>query len=229
MAKVSFVLLPGLDGTATLFHRFIDAAPVGLDLRPVRLPAEPLTYDQLAVRIADQLPEGPVVVVAESFSGPIAVALAARRPIAALVFCNSFVAAPRWRALRWFILPMFFDLRPPAFLLRRYLVGPRADDALVRDVGMAVASVPAQVLASRLKSVFGVDKTEAFGAIKVPTLYLRGTEDRLVPESACRRMAATRSITTARLPGPHLLLQANPKGAWDAIGRFLDSAGLSQR
>jgi hypothetical protein len=55
LAKASFVLLPGLDGTATLFHRFIDAASAGVDLHPVRLPAEPFTYDRLADRIANQV------------------------------------------------------------------------------------------------------------------------------------------------------------------------------
>ena len=222
----SIILLPGLDGTANLFRRFIETAPPDITVQPLPLPAEPLTYDQLADRISKALPQGPVVVVAESFSGPIAVALAERHQIAALVFCNSFVAAPRWRVLRWFILPILFTLPPPAFLLRRYMVGSEADDTLVRDVATTVASVPAKILADRLQSVITVDKTDAFRASTVPTLYLRGTEDRLVPESAVRRMAAARSMTVVRLRGPHLLLQANPRGAWDAIVRFLESVPM---
>jgi pimeloyl-[acyl-carrier protein] methyl ester esterase len=190
----------------------------------MRLPKEPLTYEQLADGISKELPDGPVVVVAESFSGPIAVALAERHAVTALVLCNSFAVAPRWHVLRWFVLPILFRLPPPAFLIRRFMVGLQADDELVRDVAASVASVPARVLASRLQSVLTVDKTDAFASSKVPTLYLRATEDRLVPESACRRIAAMRPITIVRLPGPHLLLQANPKGAWDAIVRFLDSA-----
>jgi len=38
---------------------------------PYALPAEPLTYPELAARVASALPDKPVVLVAESFSGPL--------------------------------------------------------------------------------------------------------------------------------------------------------------
>ena len=90
------ILLPGLDGTAKLFEPFIAAAPSRFSVTPVALPCEKLTYEELADSVASTVPDGPVVVIAESFSGPLAIALAERHPIAAFVFCN------RPRAVKYF-------------------------------------------------------------------------------------------------------------------------------
>jgi len=116
-----------------------------------------------------------------------------------------------------------FRLRPPSWLLRRYMLGSDADDTLVRRVAEVIASVPAAVLASRLDCVLRVNEAAAFAQTTAPALYLQGTADRLVPQSALQRMAALRTVTTARVIGPHLLLQTNPVGAWQAILPFLDS------
>jgi pimeloyl-[acyl-carrier protein] methyl ester esterase len=225
LGDTQIILLPGLDGTGKLFRWFIAAAPRHLSLTSIALPSGPLNYDDLADSVAHNLPAGePLVVITESFSGPLALALAQRRPIAALVYCNSFVIAPRSRAIRWFVLPGLFGLPLPRLLLRRYMLGQAADDALVDDVAEVVASVPASLLTSRLRMVLNTDEADAFARCTVPTLYVRGTEDRLVPDSAWRGMAAVRPMSIAQVSGPHLLLQANPVGAWNAISPFLKSS-----
>jgi pimeloyl-ACP methyl ester carboxylesterase len=224
MGDIRVLLLPGLDGTGKLFKRFVAAAPPHLSLTTIALPVEASTYDALADSVERSLPDAePLVLIAESFSGPLAVALARRHPIAALVFCNSFVVTPRVRALRWLAWRAFFIVPPPRQLLRRYMLGPAADDALVDEVAEAVASVPASVLASRVRSVLDTDMASAFGRLAAPTLYVRGTKDRLVTDAAWRLMAAIRPIVTAHIHGPHLLLQVNPQGAWNAILPFLQS------
>ena len=222
MGQTAIVLLPGLDGTGRLFKRFIAAAPRQLSLTSIALPPDPLNYNDLADRVAPNLPMGkPLILIAESFSGPLALALAARRPTAALVFCNSFVVAPRSRALRWFISTAWLELPLPRFLVRRYMVGQDADDDLVDDVAAVVASVPVSVLAFRLRLVLDTDEAGTFACCDVPMLYVRGTEDRLVPDSAPLRMAAVRPMSIAHVRGPHFLLQANPVGAWSVISPFL--------
>ena len=94
---------------------------------------------------------------------------------------------------------------------------------LADDVAEPVASMPASVLALRVRAVLDTDIASAFARCAVPTLYVRGTEDRLVPDAAWRQMATIRPIATAHILGPHLLLQANPSGAWNAISPFLKS------
>jgi pimeloyl-[acyl-carrier protein] methyl ester esterase len=221
--ETQLVLLPGLDGTAGLFDRFIAAAPPNLTLTPVALPAERLSYEELADRIVTKLPAGRIVLLAESFSGPLAIALAERLPLDGLVLCNSFVTAPRARALRWLALPSVMNLRPPALLLRRCLLGGPADEALVREVATTIATVPGALLAWRVQTVLTVDAVQAFGKTTVPILYVRGTDDRIVPDSAWRTMSRVRQMTTVLVPGPHLLLQTNPRGVWQAITPFLES------
>ena len=90
------VLLPGLDGTGALFGGLLRAAGPGAHLESVTLPPEPLGYSALAARLGSALELTPeTVLVAESFSGPLAVLLAAAHPVGAVVVCNSFVQAPR--------------------------------------------------------------------------------------------------------------------------------------
>src|SRR6476620_579029 len=135
------VLLPGLDGTGALFDDFVRAAPATVRCDVVSLPQEPLGYAELVERIAPRLQLGPdTIVLAESFSGPLAILLAERQQIAALVLCNSFVTPPRPRAFAALPLAPFLHLPLPAAVVRRFLVGSDAPDALVERVRVAVAS-----------------------------------------------------------------------------------------
>ena len=214
------VLLPGLDGTGALFEGFVRASPPGVSLDIVTLPREPLSYEELATRLAPRLQLAPdTILLAESFSGPLAVLVAEHHQIAALVLCNTFVTPPRPRALAALPLTSFFHLPPPAVLVRRYLVGPGASDDLVAQVRTAVASVPPAVLAMRMSSVLTVDVARCLTRCTAPILYLRGTEDRLVPEASLRRVidAASVPVSVARILGPHLLLQVAPEAAWRAV------------
>jgi hypothetical protein len=70
------MLLPGLDGTGRLFKPFIKAAPPHLSPIPVALPPDLLSYGELANRIAATLPNDRFVLIAESYSGPLALAIA---------------------------------------------------------------------------------------------------------------------------------------------------------
>jgi hypothetical protein len=61
MADTRIILLQaltGLDGTAQLFRRFIEAAPTHFSPSPLALPLEPLGYAELADRVAPTLPDG---------------------------------------------------------------------------------------------------------------------------------------------------------------------------
>ena len=214
------VLLPGLDGTGALFDAFVRAAPP--DIRPdvVALPHSSSSYAELADYLSATLGlSADTILLAESFSGPLAITLAARHKVAALVLCNSFVVPPRSRALRVFAIPLVFRLRPPADLVRRFLVGPAASDALVAEVRAAVQAVPPTVLAERLQAVLSVAVADQLARVSVPIVYLRGSEDRLVPEASVKAFlaAASAPVSVVRLAGPHLLLQALPRAAWVAI------------
>jgi pimeloyl-ACP methyl ester carboxylesterase len=222
LTKAHIVLLPGLDGTSRLFAPLLAHIPAGIPVTRVALPTMPVTYDRLIQFV--ELPESErLVLVAESFSGPLAVGLAQRHRVAAIVFCNSFVSSPRSSALGLFVTPLIFRVRVPQFLLRYFLVGKNASADLVQLVADTIETIPPKVLAERLRCVFNVDVSIPFSRLDVPIMYLRSTEDRLVPDSCCQRMTALRTVSVVRLSGPHLLLQTRPMDAWNSITRFLAS------
>lgn len=213
------VLLPGLDGTGALFDDFARAAPATVRPEVVALPQEPLGYAELAERLAPRLQLAPdTILVAESFSGPLAILLAERHQIAALVLCNTFVAPPRPRALAA-LLAQLAHLPLPAAVVRWLLVGTDAPDVLVERVRAVVASVPPAVLAARVSSVSSVNVADVLARCATPLVYIRGTKDRLVPEASVQAVvrAAAVPVAVVRIPGPHLLLQAAPEAAWRAI------------
>ena len=77
------VLLPGLDGTGRLFKDFIAALPPTLSAVAVAYPGDRcLPYADLAAIVQSNLPTPePFVLVAESFSTPLAIACAAKQPL----------------------------------------------------------------------------------------------------------------------------------------------------
>ena len=214
------VLLPGLDGTGALFEDFVRAAPLGVSLEIIAIPPESLGYSELVDRLGPTLHlTADTILVAESFSGPLAILLAARYGVAALVLCNSFVVHPRARMFRVLAVSFLFRIRPPIALLRRYLVGPRASRELLARIRAALATVAPAVLASRVRTVLSVDVASQLAVCTMPLLYLRGTHDRLVPNSSVDAVvsAASVPVSVARVDGPHLLLQTAPEAAWQAI------------
>jgi pimeloyl-ACP methyl ester carboxylesterase len=92
------VLLPGLDGTGKLFVEFLNALDLGESANIVPYPANiPLGYDELEPLVRAALPtRGRYVLLGESFSGPLAIRIAARPPpaIIGLILCATFSSNP---------------------------------------------------------------------------------------------------------------------------------------
>lgn len=135
MALPTLVLLPGLDGTGGLFAPLLNVMPAGVIRRVISYPpSERLSYDALLGLIEGQLREEPgVVLVAESFSGPLALRYASEHlgRVRAVVLCASFVRSPAPRWLAWFVRAPLFRLPLPDIVLRRFMAGPGAPKSLV--------------------------------------------------------------------------------------------------
>ena len=170
---------------------------------------------------------GPCTIVAESFSGPIAIRIAAAAPpgLRALVLVASFGRSPLPRSLGWLAgaaKPALFRVRPPEAALRALLLGQDAPAALVDEVVRAVGRVPPEVLARRLREVSEVDVEAALASIRVPVLYLAGSRDRLVGGRGAARLAERLpGMETVTLDAPHLVLQARPAESASVILAFL--------
>lgn len=211
------VLLPGLDGTARLFDPFIRAAPSEFHAETIPLPnVGSQSYEALAEQVAAKLPSSRVVLIAESFSGPLAVLIAAKsHRVAALVLCATFLRAPVMRALRY--LP---DAVLAAALVRFFMTG--RDAATAEAMRRAVSSTPSQVIAERVREVLRCDVSETFRRLNIPILFVRAAADRLLGRRGAKEVgtlnAAARLVDVS---GPHLLLQTNPSGVWQVVQAFI--------
>jgi pimeloyl-[acyl-carrier protein] methyl ester esterase len=224
---LTLVLLPGMDGTGELFAPFVEALAGEFPIHIVRYPlTETHGYAGLvAVAEAALPPEGSLVLVGESFSGPIAIALAAAHPerVAGLVLGGSFARNPRpllsvFRALT----PLVGLGRIPVGLASAILLGDFATPRTRAALGRAFAKVPPSVLRARLEAVLAVDVTADLAKVLVPVLYLRALQDRLVPESSAAHIAKHCSRTqVVDLEGAHAILQASPEASARAVAEFV--------
>ncbi len=223
------VLLPGMDGTGDLFAPLIGSLPADVTTTVVRYPrGEELSFAQLEelVRAAAPLGED-YCLLAESFSGPIALGFTASRPrgLRALLLCASFAKNPApWylRPARPMVRPALFRRVLPTWIARRFLLGTDCPQALVQSVREAIASVEPAVLAQRLRLIFDLDVCAALREVRVPLFYLVGAQDRLVGRRGARQITRTMPQAQVKtLSGPHLLLQRRPSESAEAIMAFL--------
>jgi pimeloyl-ACP methyl ester carboxylesterase len=226
MAPSSLILLPGLHGTADLFLPLLNVIPPDLPTRIISYPtSECLSYDDLFRLIDAQLSnEKSIILIAESFSGPLALRYAAMHParVRAVILCASFIRSPIPRWLRFCAPSFFFRLPTPTFALRHFLLGRSASPALMHAVKQAIGTIHPRVMSRRLKEVFNLDCSPALKASSCPLLYLAAAHDNLVRSSSVNALRAARpDAQILTLPGPHLLLQAEPTAAWRAIQHFL--------
>lgn len=223
----TLVLLPGLDGTGDNF------APLLPHLRSphvvVRYPVDrPLGYDELFDLVVAALPtDGAFVVVGESFSGALALRIAALAPpgLVGVVLVATFHKSPVGFALSHtarFLHPRMFAMPMPAFLVRRLLAGPAASDALVERMQQSLAQVRPEVVARRVKAVLEVDETESARAVRLPVTYFDATEDALVRRALAGELAALiPQLRVVAFDSAHLILQCHSEKAAAAIEAFV--------
>ncbi len=220
------LLLPGLDGTGKLFDGLVRTAPAGLAVETVHYPDhQPLDYDGHLEVARRTLPRtGPFLLLAESFSGPVGIRLAAGEPpgLVGLVLCNTFARRPSWGGFRHLPWELFFGRPVPRFTVRRRLAGRWTTPEWVEIVRRATADVDAEVLAARMRAVLSVDVSEALRRVAVPVLYLRGRSDGLVPGRSLEHIrSCLPTVEVVELDAPHMLLEVAPEAAWRAIVAFL--------
>lgn len=227
-ASCKIVLLPGMDGTGRLFAPLLRQLPPSLVPVVVTYPAEVITDANALVAIVERfLPTNePFALLAESFSGPIAVKIAARAPpeLRAVILVASYIRSPAGRLLSnaGVFARLLFSLPVPDFAVRRFLVGEDASPDLVREVSKAFHSVRPAVMAARLRQALSEDVTAEVLRCVAPMLYIAGQRDRLVSHRAEAILRALRpDLTTSLLNAPHLVLQSRPAEASRCIEKFL--------
>jgi pimeloyl-ACP methyl ester carboxylesterase len=222
------VLLPGMDGTGSLFQPLVREFPPTVGVSIVSYPGDiASTYPELVSIVAKAVPRGvPYILVAESYSGPVAILLAATQPdlLRGVVLSASFASNPLPMWLRWTSMFQRFPwpaMALPRGVLRLLLAGGGSPREIPDAVRAALGRVKPAVLLHRVRQVLGVDVSSALREVRVPMLYLAGSRDRLVGLRGLAQIRRARpEVRTAVLVAPHLLLQASPGEAAQAIVGF---------
>jgi pimeloyl-ACP methyl ester carboxylesterase len=223
---VALVILPGLDGTAALHSHFSEAASGFFESVKVIAypPDKPLGYAALEELVRANLPPKPFVLLGESFSGPIALSIAAKPPSNLLgIVLSATFARPAIPALSPFSsIIRFLPARAvPLSFFSWLLLGQWTTEALKKSLKDALGMVAPDVLAFRTMAALNPPKVN-LTAIALPTLYLRARKDRLIGPSAGEYIRLAMSHCNLReVDGPHLLLQAASETCAQIIGEFV--------
>lgn len=229
----TLVLLPGLDGSGDFFDALCRQLPPQWRTHVVPYPGDrPLSYDELAQFVlAALLDDAPFVLLAESFSGPVAIKVAATRPagLIGVVLCATFARNPRplLRPLLG-LTPVAPVRAAPMGLLSRCLLGAEADAPWAERIRQAMDKCSVSVLRGRAREVLLVDVRGHLADIRVPVLYLQATRDWVVPAAALVDMQRVLpGIQMVRIDGPHFLLQARPEPCAERIVMFVERLMLA--
>jgi pimeloyl-ACP methyl ester carboxylesterase len=224
---MKLILLPGMDGTGTLYEPFRAALGPSIELQVVRYPVdEVLNYDDLEHIVRGILPtQEPYLLLAESFSGPLGIALAAQRPkgLRGLLLCCTFAKCPvAFGSMLAYLAPYAPIRAMPAAVRHVALLGRFATPELKQQLNEAISMVAPRVFQQRLQAVLRVNVTGQLSQIDVPTVYLQAIHDRMVGAHAARTLrSAMPQMSIVRVDAPHLLLQVRPDDAAAAVHDFI--------
>ncbi|MDF3036648.1 MAG: alpha/beta fold hydrolase [Paucimonas sp.] len=221
------VLLPGMDGTGKMFTEFTRQFGSDVDITVVSYPVDRvLGYEALVDFVDQRIPRNePYVLLAESFSGPVAIEFAARRPegLVGLVLCCTFARNP-YPALR--LLKGLVDMLPMnARMFARVvprLFGEWQRAEIISRLSAILTAIAPEVLHARLRSVLEVDMSKRLTQIDMPVMYMQAADDKVMPPSAYAHLKSKLPQTRfVKLHGPHMLLQTLPAEAAKVVREFL--------
>jgi pimeloyl-ACP methyl ester carboxylesterase len=215
-----------MDGTGIELTDFVAALAPELDAVVVTYPNDgPMDYAGHEIVARASLPvDRPFVLLGESYSGSIAISIAASAPpgLIGLVLCCSFARNPR-PGLSW-LRPFvrFLPTRIPAAVPCWFLLGRSSTPRLKKALAQVLAQIAPHAFRARLTSIIDIDVMEKLAEVRVPMLYLRATRDRLIPKRVSREISRLHPDTCiADVESPHLLLQAAPTIAARLLKSFV--------
>ena len=228
---MKLILLPGMDGTGELFSDLCHTLARESTPVIVRYPSDKkLSFYDLAELVQGDFPiDEKFVIIAESFSVPVAIICAAKNLVnlKALVLCAGFATSPIKGASRYIgylLAPILLRLPLPGVMYKIWLIGRNTDSMLLSKVKNIVSSMRKNILIDRVNSVFNCDVIEEIGKIKIPILYIRAKNDRLISKSCYNEIKnASSNVELVEINGPHFILQKEPIKSAKIIMKFIEN------
>lgn len=226
-----WVLLPGMDGSCLLFEEFLCAcskACPGSTFETIALPNQEMSYFELAEYASARFPKDkPFGLLAESFSGPIALLLAcrARPPMSAMCLAATFAKCPRkayaplskmQAALPW--LHALAGAFGPLFLMNR-----QTPACYKNKLKYSLSLADEATLKSRMRQATSIDMTPLLASVRTPTLILNAQKDRIIPKAASAELLAIPGSAAYSVDAPHFLLQTRPHECAKLLAEFTQS------
>jgi pimeloyl-[acyl-carrier protein] methyl ester esterase len=227
--EIELVFLPGLDGTGLTYGPLREAMPGNTRVTVVAYPTgEKLSFGELVQCAYKQLPRNkPLVLLAESFSGPITINLAASFPshIKGIIFCATFMKFTRPFLLgptRYIPLALLLRKPIPDFLLYFLCGGRPFSDNLVPLFRQLEKLVKPEVVAHRIRMLNDIDVTSDARTLRLPCCYIQGAQDKLVPARCVVPFKKyLPGLIVKSVVGPHGILQAQPEKCAEIIMEFV--------
>lgn len=217
------VLLPGLNGSDRLFAPLLPYLE-GLHVKCCSLPEQgQQTYAALTETLLPQLGSSPYVLLGESFSGPLAYALAQRRPtgLRGVILAASFLQRPHPLLSFAPYLPLPRSLLRAELALRLFCVDRQASPELLELLRNEISRLPSALLRQRLLTLNQLQAPKQ--PLELPALHLRARQDRLITRKAAASVRRhCQELRQLDIDGPHFLLQSQPQASAKAIKAFIE-------
>ncbi|NWK54553.1 alpha/beta hydrolase [Verrucomicrobiaceae bacterium N1E253] len=222
----TWTFLPGLHGTGDLYSSVRAHLPEGINAEFINLPRSgKQTYPALASWLDGSLAKGQARLwIAESFSGPLALRMAALRPeeSSGVVLAASFCDTPLNPGYAMLPLRPLFMVSPPRHALKHYLIGDDASAAELAELRSVIRQIPSGTLAKRVRSVLSLDESDNPDLSDTPMLILQAQSDNLVPwEAQSRLLTSYPKASVHWIESPHLVFQREPRQCVKHILQFL--------
>lgn len=225
--KSTLVLMPGLDGNGKLFEPVIPLLDAHFHLQVITYPSLD-SFNEYIDCAYRQLPQEPgYSILAESLSGPVAMALMSRLgdQIGPSVLCSTFGRSPLQT------MTELSNLIPSQMISLGALnsfcldVDDSMDEELTDTQPIPVnvtTQLDGAILKHRLNVLSQIDISALLPSIATPVLVMHGTQDRIVSKSHADMVAQyLPNAHQINLNGPHLLLQTHPHLCIDLIKNHL--------
>lgn len=219
----TLVLMPGLDGTGKLFAPLIPLLEPHFKLIIVTYP-DLDSFNEYIECAQGQLPEEDgFSLVAESFSGPVAMTLMARRPgrFGPSVLSTTFARSPLAALTRManYVPEQMFSIGALSeFCLDVYDLKDE-DFSETQPLPLNVMEqLDGVLLKHRISVLSRIDVSALLPEIETSILYLHGTHDRIVSENDAQLLQAyLPNVNRVDIDAPHLLLQTQPQRSAELI------------
>lgn len=208
-----------MDGTGKLFTPLCSFLPASTTVVPLPQSGSQ-TYEFLAAHVATQLPEEDFIIVAESFSGPIAALLTEKHidNLRGIVFIATFLSCPKPALVslaKYLPLKLLLSIPFSEALISRYLLA----GFNFSTFSSTLKEVPSSILRNRLRSIQSLKMKKI--SSDMPSIYISAKDDILV---STRQIGLFRkrfpNLIVEHIQGTHFLSQSNPEACSEIIRKF---------